>query len=196
MATIPPEIWGAISVGFAVVSFAPYLWATLRGTNKPHLFTWIIWTLLTAIAFALQYLEGAGSGSWSGAVSTLFSVAILVAAIRHGEKHITRSDWVVFLLALMAIPIWLITQNAAWAAVWVTAIDGAGYIPTMRKSWIKPYEEMTTTHALSMIKHVCVLLAVQNVHFATVFYSWGMIVMNGLLVLMIWVRRAMLYRAS
>lgn len=189
MITIPPEIWGIISVALAVISLAPYVWATLRGTNKPHLFTWIIWTLLTAIAFALQYTEGAGAGAWSGGVSTIFCALILFASIKYGEKNITRGDWVVFLAAIAAIPIWLLTENAALAAVWVTGIDALGYIPTMRKSWLKPYEEMATTHGVSMVKHICVLLAVQNIHFATVFYSWGMVVMNGLLLLLILARR-------
>ena len=107
--SISPQLWGAISVVLACVALIPYLWATMRGGNKPHIFTWIIWTLLTGIAFAIQFLEGAGSGAWSGAVSTVFCVAILLAALRRGEKNITRSDWMVFAAAVAAIPIWLIT---------------------------------------------------------------------------------------
>ena len=196
MIHIPPEVWGFISVALAVCALTPYLWSAIKGRNKPHIFTWIIWTILTGVAFALQYTEGAGSGAWSGFVSTIFCVAILVASIKYGEKHITRSDWVVFIAALAAVPIWLLTKNAALAAVWVTVIDAAGYIPTMRKSWVKPYEEMVMTHFLSLVKHLCVLLAVENVLFATVFYSWGMVTMNGLLVLLILVRRIRLRNKS
>jgi hypothetical protein len=196
MFSIPPEIWGIISIVLAVVSLAPYLWSTIKGKTKPHIFTWIIWTLLTAIAFLLQYTEGAGAGAWSGLVSTLFCIAVLIASIKYGEKHITRSDWIVFLAALAAIPIWLLTKNAALAAVWVTAIDAAGFIPTMRKSWIKPYEEMVTTHGLSLFKHITVLFAVQDVHFATIFYSWGMLVMNGVLVALILIRRRIISNNS
>lgn len=189
MFAIAPEIWGLLSVALAAFSLIPYFIATLRGTNKPHIFTWIIWSLLTGIAFTLQYLEGAGSGAWSGFFSTIFCVAILIAAWRGGEKNITRSDWVIFIAALAAIPIWLITKNPALAAVWVTVIDAAGYIPTMRKSWNKPYEEMATTHGISALKHVFVLLAVQSVSFTTTVYSWGMVVMNSLLLLLIVGRR-------
>lgn len=186
---IPQEVWGLFSVILACVSFVPYFVATLKGTNKPHLFSWVIWTLLTAIAFFIQFIEGAGSGAWSGGVSTLFCIAILIAAIRHGEKHIARSDWVAFISALLAIPIWLLTKNPLYAAIWVTLIDSIGYIPTFRKSWGKPYEEMTLTHAVAAFKHVCVLLAVQNVTPITTIYSIGMVVMNSSLVLSIWYRR-------
>ncbi len=194
--SIPPEIWGAVSVVLALVSLAPYLWTTIRGTNKPHIFTWIIWALLTAIAFAIQFLEGAGAGAWSGAVSTIFCIAILVAALRNGEKHITRSDWVVFIAALAAIPIWLLTQNPLLAAVWVTGIDALGYIPTIRKSWLKPYEELLMTHIVSTFKHVAVLLAVEAVSPTTTIYSVGMVVMNSLLVLSILLRRWQMNRTT
>ena len=189
MISISTTIWGIVSVILAVVALGPYLWATLKGTNKPHIFTWIIWTLLTAIAFFIQYLEGAGSGAWSGAASTVFCILILIASIKNGEKNIKKIDWVVFLAALAAIPIWLITQNPLWAAIWVTGIDSLGYIPTIRKSWLKPYEEMVTTHLISAFKHVAVLLAVEAVSPTTTIYSIGMVVMNGLLVSVIVLKR-------
>lgn len=193
---ITPQIWGLISVVLACVSLAPYLWMTIKGTNKPHLFTWIIWTLLSGIAFTIQVLEGAGAGAWSGGASTFLSVLILLAAIRHGEKQITRSDWVVFLAALGAIPIWLATQNPLYAAIWVTGIDALGYIPTFRKSWNKPHEEMTWTHTVAGIKHLCVLMAVQNVSITTTVYSFGMLAMNAVLVASILYRRWGLRRSQ
>ena len=193
---ISPEIWGGLSVGLALFSLGPYFWSTLKGTNKPHIFTWIIWTLLTGIAFLIQYLEGAGSGAWSGGISTILCLAILIASIRHGEKRITRTDWVVFLAALAAIPIWLMTQNPVAAAIWVTAIDSAGYIPTLRKVWGKPYEEMASTHAIAAAKHLFVLLAVQNYVPATIIYSIGMVVMNSVLVTTILVRRYLSVRVT
>ena len=193
---LSPEIWGGLSVALALFSLGPYFWATLKGTNKPHIFTWVIWTLLTAIAFLIQYLEGAGSGAWTGGVSTFLCLAILIVALRFGEKHITKSDWIVFLAALAAIPIWLITENPIAAAIWVTAIDSAGYIPTLRKVWAKPYEEMASTHAIAALKHVFVLLAVQNYVPATIIYSLGMVVMNSILVLTILFRRRLLKPAA
>jgi len=194
--TLSPEIWGGLSVALALFSLGPYLWATLKGTNKPHIFTWVIWTLLTAIAFLIQYLEGAGSGAWSGGVSTILCLSILLASIRHGEKHITRSDWIVFLASLAAIPMWLVTQNPVTAAVWVTLIDSAGYIPTLRKVWNKPYEEMATTHGIAACKHVFVLLAVQNYVPATIIYSVGMVIMNTVLVSTIIFRRRLFTREA
>lgn len=189
MFTIPPEIWGIISIVLALVSLVPYVWVTLKGTNKPHLFSWIIWTLLTGIAFALQYSEGAGAGAWSGFVTTILSLIITILAIKYGEKNITRSDWVVFIAALAAIPLWLMTDNALLAVIWVSVIDSIGFIPTFRKSWHKPYEEMLFHSIVATIKYITILLALEIVSPSTLIYTVSMLVMNGLLVAMLIYRR-------
>lgn len=189
MFTIAPEIWGFISIVLALVSLVPYIWVTIRGTNKPHLFTWIIWTLLTGIAFALQYTEGAGAGAWSGFVTTILCLIITILAVKYGEKNITRSDWIVFIAALAAIPLWLMTDNALLAVIWVSVIDSIGFIPTFRKSWHKPYEEMLLHPIIAGIKHITVLLALETVGPSTTVYSTSMVVMNGLMVAMLIFRR-------
>jgi hypothetical protein len=114
------------------------------------------------------------------------------ASFRNGEKEITRSDWLTFLAALAAIPLWLLTRSPAAAAVWVTLIDGLGYYPTCRKSWRRPHEEFAFTHIIANVKHACSLLAIRHYSIATAFYPAGLTVMNTLLVALIyWRRRAL-----
>ena len=189
MFSISPEIWGIVSIILALVSLVPYIWVTIKGNNKPHLFTWIIWTLLTGIAFALQYTEGAGAGAWSGFITTILCLIITILAIKYGEKNITRSDWIVFIAALVALPIWLMTDNALLAVIWVSVIDSIGFIPTFRKSWIKPYEEMLLHPIIAGIKHITILLALETISPSTVVYSTSMVVMNCLMVAMLIFRR-------
>lgn len=189
MGTIPPEIWGGISIALALISLGPYIWVTVKGSNKPHLFTWIIWTLLTGIMFALQYTEGAGAGAWSGFITTILCLVITILAIKFGEKQITRSDWVVFVSALAAIPIWLMTKDALWAVIWVSVIDCIGFLPTFRKSWHKPYEEMVFHPLVAGVKHIAILLALEVVGPSTLIYSSSMVAMNFLLVIMLLGRR-------
>ena len=192
MMSISPSLWGIISVAFAAISLVPYFIATLKGTNKPHVFTWVIWTLLTAMAFAVQFREGAGAGAWATGFSAVCCVFILLASLRFGEKNITRSDWVTFIAALAAIPIWVVTKNPALAAIWVTLIDGLGFYPPCRKSWHKPFEEMWQSHALSCVKHVFSLLALSAVSIATAFYPAALVVFNLILIAIILVRRRVL----
>ena len=157
-------MWGVVSVAFAAVSLVPYFISTLRGRTKPHVFTWVIWTLLTAMAFMVQFKSGAGPGAWATAFSAVSCIFILLASFRYGEKIITRSDWATFLAAL-------------------------GYYPTCRKSWHKPFEEMWQSHGLSAIKHILSLLALSTWSIATAFYPAGLVLMNLILISIILVRR-------
>ena len=189
MLLIPSYIWGLLSSSIALVSLVPYIRATLKGTNKPHVFTWIIWTILTAIAFAVQMTGGAGPGAWATGLTCALCVLILLASIKHGEKTITRLDWFCFILALLGLPLWLVTDSPALAAIWVSLIDGLAYGPTMRKSWHKPHEEMVFTHLIANLKHVFSLLGMGTYSIATSFYPISLLVFNTILVALIVYRR-------
>src|SRR5688572_2828651 len=138
-----PAIWGSVSVFFSLVSGIIYLAAVLYGPIRPHIFTWVIWTLLTAITFVIQYLEGAGAGSWATGVTCVLCIVTTVSCYWKGEKNITRFDWIVFGLGLATIPLWIVTKNPTLSIILVTLIDVAAYLPTIRKAWWKPYEEAT-----------------------------------------------------
>lgn len=193
---IPAALWGLTGAILALISLVPYVVATLRGTNKPHIFTWIIWAILTGVAFAVQVVEGAGPGAWSTGITSALCFLISVIAIRHGEKHITRMDWACFILALAALPIWLATDNPAAAVVWVTLIDALAYIPTLRKVWHKPHEEMLFTPVIANVKHVFSLLGMVNYSIATCFYPVSLLLFNGTLALTILLRRRIIARAA
>ena len=70
-----------------VAAHIPYLLTTLKGTNKPHIFTWVIWSLLTFIAFAAQVAGGAGPGAWVTGATGIICVIITAAALRTGRAR-------------------------------------------------------------------------------------------------------------
>ena len=184
------EIYGSLSVVLAIASYAPYFVATLKGTNKPHVFSWVLWSLLTWIAFAIQVLSGAGPGAWASGVTAFCCIVIALASFRHGEKKITASDWVAFVAGLLTIPLWFATKDPTASALLVTAIDLFGFYPTFRKSWHKPREEMVTTHALSLVKHFFAIAALSVVSIPTAFYPAALFAANVLLVSEIVYRRS------
>ena len=108
---IPPELWGVFSITLAVIAYVPYIRSIFEGKTRPHVFTWVIWMLLTIIAFSIQMTQGAGAGAWATGVTGVLCVVIFLASLRHGETHITRSDWLTFIAALLAIPIWLAASS-------------------------------------------------------------------------------------
>ncbi len=183
------ETFGLISVALAAWSFLVYLRSILRGETRPHLFTWILWALLTWIAFIIQVYAGAGPGSWATGVAAMLTTIILLYAISYGDRDYKRSDWIAFCVGLCAIPLWLITKDPTASAILVTAIDAFAFYPTIRKSWAKPREESISGHSISMLKHGFSVAAIQSHSIATALYPVVLLLMNVILVSVIYVGR-------
>lgn len=183
------ELIGFIATIIAIYAYWPYLLGILKGRTKPHIFSWILWGFLMGVACAAQISEGAGPGAWVTGYFSVSSLAIALLAIRKGERHIMRSDWATFVLALAAIPLWLATDDPLGAVILVSGIDILAFVPTIRKSWRKPDEEVAQTYVLCVASLGLSILALESANLVTVLYPAVLVIMNGLLSLIILVRR-------
>lgn len=191
-----PANWREILAMFVIVIFcvnsSVYIRAIWRKEIKAHVFSWIIWATIGGIAGAAQLAGGGGVGAWP----TLFAaflcfVIALMALFYHGEKKVTRSDKISFSAALMAIPIWLMTDNPLWAALIVTMINGvAAYYPTFRKSWYEPFQENFFLFFTGGIACVLSAVALESYSSTTLLYPVAMIFMNlATSIMLVWRRR-------
>jgi hypothetical protein len=188
-------IFGWITIFLGIVGYIPYILSLYRKQTKPHVFSWFLWGLLTGIAFYAQLSAGAGPGAWVTGLTAVICLGIAGYAVFHGEKHITRSDWMTFIAGLCAIPVWIFTADPLWAIVWVTIIDALGFYPTFRKSYYKPFEEEPLTYALCALKFFVAIFALENFNLTTALYQFSLVVMNGLFVAMVLYRRKALGKA-
>jgi hypothetical protein len=187
---ITKDLLGYLSVFFTLLSGVPYIFSVLKGRTKPHVFTWIIWALLSAIAAAAQYTGNAGPGAWATECSATVSLVIAVLSFSHGERDITLTDWVAFAGGLTAILLWYLTSNPLMGSLLATASDASGYYPTFRKSYKKPKEEMILSYVASNMKHVASICAMTIYSATTLAYPVIIFGMNcGLIFLLIWRRR-------
>jgi hypothetical protein len=183
------EIIGGISVVVAMAGQGSYLWLVLRRAVKPHIFSWIIWGLLGFIGAAAQYAANAGPGSWSVAISSIVCIFIAVAGFYHGERSITRGDWICFILLLSAIPVWLLTKNPMWAAVIVSAIDAGAFYPTFRKAWRRPHDEGISAFGTYAFQMVIAFAALESYTITTTAYPVTLFVMNAAMAALLLYRR-------
>lgn len=182
-------IFGAIATVLTFAAHIPYIVTILRGTNKPHMFTWIIWTLLTFIILAAQIVGGAGPGAWSTAAVLLPCLVITALSFKQGEKNITRSDWAMFIAGLLAIPAWALTDDPLWAVIIVVGIDALAFGPTFRKSWHKPFEENSAMYGVNIIRHSFSIAAIASYTMVTALYPVMLLFMNTAMWVMLMVRR-------
>lgn len=194
--TLDKDFIGYLSLALTIAAYAPYIYSTLKGHTKPHIFSWVLWGTLMLIASAGQHAGHAGPGAWATALSGIFSVIIALLALRQGDKDITNKDIAVFIIALMGIPLWYVTQNPLSAILLMTVIDALCYIPTLRKSFHKPKEEMALHYIISNTKLIVSIAAMSVYSLTTVIYPAMIIVMNTALIALIFARRLQLAKLA
>ncbi len=173
------KFWLAIiSVGLTLYAYIPYLKGIFEGKTKPHLFTWIIWSIVTFIAVFIQIVEGGGMGSWPIILATLICFLITGLSFKYGSKDIKPVDYVFLVASLSAIPLWVLTDNPEYAAVLVTTIQIVAAFPTIRKSWNYPEQEVMLTYGVNIVRYVLSIFALATFSVSTMVYPLGILLMN------------------
>lgn len=176
------ELLGLLAVALTIFSLLPYIVDILKKKTKPHLYTWVVWTPLTFMAFFGQVLGDAGPGAWTTGVTAMLCLVILALAIPYGTKNVTKSDNWSLVGVFIAGILWLILKNPVASIVLVTLIDVLAFIPTIRKSFKDPHEETLITHELSGAKHFISLFALDRISILTALYPAAVFLANIILV--------------
>ncbi len=183
------DFLGLAATIVAFVSFIPYFRDIFARRTNPHAFTWLIWGVLTVIAFLGQLSDHAGPGAWVTGFTALVCLAIAGIAATSGQRTIARIDWIALAGAAIALAIWFLTRGPLLSVILITVIDNIGFIPTLRKSYTHPYEETISTFGLGGLKWVLGLLALERVSVITVLFPLAIVVQSWLFVVMLIIRR-------
>jgi hypothetical protein len=153
------------------VAFVPYIRAVLTGATKPHMFSWVIWSITTSVVFLAQVKAEGGAGAWPLGVSGGLAVWVAVLAfLKRGDLTITKTDWLFFVSALSSLPLWYLTSNPLAAVVILTTVDVLGFGPTVRKIYHLPHSESLVFYSLSTLRDCLVILALENYSPTTVLF--------------------------
>jgi len=185
-------ILGTIAILIALAGYVPYFRDIFAGKTKPHAFSWLVWALLTGIAFFGQIFDRGGAGAWVTGFTAIVSFVIFFLALQRGEKNITLSDKWSLGGAGVALVLWYFTNSPLGSVILITIIDALGFYPTFRKSYHKPHEETMLTFFLSGLKFVIAILALQHYSVVTYLYPASLVLMNFIFVGLLIVRRRQL----
>ncbi len=172
------------------LGYIPYLRDIVKGKTKPHIYSWFLWCFVTLIAFALQYTAGAGSGSFVTLAAALMCIAVITMGFVHKSTiKIVFIDSVFLVLALGAVGLWLIAKQPILSTILVTLIDVFGFLPTIRKSWNKPFTETLSFYFLNTLRFLLAIFSLQQYSVVTALYPISWMLINFVFAWMLIVRR-------
>lgn len=178
-----------IAVILTIVGYTPYILNTLKQKTKPHAFSWLIFSLITAIAFVAQVSKGGGVGSWLVGFSALVCFVIFVLALINGNRRFDKVDWILLVGALFSIALWIFTSEPLLSVILVSFIEVIAFIPALRKGYLKPYEETLFTYAINAIRFTFGIIALSIFSITTVLFPVTVVVVNLVFIFILMYRR-------
>ena len=99
-------------------------------------------------------------------------------------------------MSLAALLPWYLTGDPLWTVIWIAIINTIAYYPTIRKSWLKPYEENLWPYAGDAIKFAMASFALDHYSATTMITPISIVLGNGFFIgINIW-RRSVLARTT
>ena len=183
------EIIGGIAVVLTFLAYIPYYRDILKGKTHPHIYSWVLWCLLTILIVALQIKGGAGAATWVTASAGLLCIGVIVLGLRKGQRDIAVSDAITAALSLIAMGLWLIIDRPLAAIILAVTADLLAFYPTVRKSWHKPHTETLSLYVTNTLRFALALAAVENYTLLAMLWPAAWVVANGAFSLLLVSRR-------
>lgn len=184
------QLFGVVAGVLSVAAFTPYFYGILyKGTVRPHVYSWVIWTLVQGTTVWIMYESGAGWGIAGLGTGAVLCVAISVLSLRYGTKDITRLDTLCLILALVALSLYALVKTPYLSLTLTIGVDLIGFVPTWRKAWHDPNSESALTWGTFAFSNIFSLLALSSFDILTATYPILLLCTETSLALVVALRR-------
>lgn len=180
---------GIIAAIIGIGCFIPYVRDTFLRKTKPHIYTWLIWTILQVTGVIAMYNNNAGIGALALAIGALLCAFTFLLCFKYGSKNITLFDTFCLIGALAATLIYFFLHNPLFSIILVSVIDFTGFLPTLRKAYHKPYSETLAMYVFFAVSSLFSVLALSSYSAITLIYPLTLTTANFVGSAMIWWRR-------
>lgn len=168
-----------------VLSFCSiYLWSVLKWETKPHMYTVLLYVIITGVIFYSQLVSGAGYWSVYVGITCLFWCLIFILSHWYGTEDIIFADKICLVVALISIPIWYLTWSPVYSVILLMIVDVFSSAPTVRKTINDPYSENLQAFMVEFVWISFSILALTQINFVS---SWYLIYILMFDLLMIYI---------
>lgn len=189
----PETLWlyGVIAACLGTMAFLPYLRDTLAGRTQPQRASWLIWAVLSFVALASQFWEGATTSLWFAAAKVSGTVLICIIAIWKGTGgYWDRRDSWVLALAGLGLVLWAMTETAVYALAISITISFLGGTITIAKAFADPDSETISMWLVSFVAACFAIAAVGGFDPVLMAYPAYLFVLNAAILLAMLAGRA------
>lgn len=170
-----------------------HIYKAFSTKTTPHLYSWCIWTLDGLIIFALQITHGAGAGAFVALSATLLSITVVILTLRNKHKQdITKTDTLYATTALIALGLWIFAKQPLLSGILIIMVDVLGFLPTVRKSWNKPFSENPSFYAINVIRFAFTYASLREYSLITTLYPGVWFFGNIFFTILLVTRKSML----
>lgn len=175
-----------------IFSFIDYAKDIYKKEIIPDRATWLIWTILQAIAVTAGLSDGGGYGLLDPLVSSVFCFMIFVLSLRYEKRKIPVFDVYCLLASVTILILYVLTRNALLSVILVSIIDAIGFLPTIKKGWSKPQTEVYFPYMMFAAGYILDLFALEHYSLTTSLYIVESIVANAVFLSLLFTRRYIL----
>jgi hypothetical protein len=173
------------------IGCSAYVINTVRGKTKPNRVSWLIWAMAPLIATVAELVQGTTWAALPVFMSGFVPLVIFVVSLFNKKAYwkLGRLDYICGATAIIAIILWLITDEPNIAIIFTIIADGLAVIPTLIKGWKHPETETGLTFLLGGFSATTGLIAAGSLAFAEVAFPIYLLVVDILLAGSIYVGR-------
>lgn len=154
-------VFGVLSGVLGTLAFVPYIFDSATGRSFPQRASWLIWSVLGAIAFFSQVYEGGGASLWFAGAQVSGTVIVLLVSVWAGTgTYLREQDKVILIVAAFGVGAWITTENAAYALGISIAIGVLAGSVTVAKAYRAHQTETMSTWVISFVASIFAILSV------------------------------------
>lgn len=159
-----------ISCVISILASVPYQLDVVRGKSKPRLASWLIWGILAALAGTAALADHQIPAGVFALSNCGEDFLVVLLGLKLGDRKFERLDIFGFMAAIIGIWILLILRLPTATVLVVIATDIFGTLPTIKHSWLKPYNETLYTFLMFVVADWLILLVANFSIFTS--YAW------------------------
>ncbi|MCX6702595.1 MAG: hypothetical protein NTW60_01895 [Candidatus Wolfebacteria bacterium] len=163
-----------------IISIIPYVKDIFKGTTRPNIVSYFLWTVIQVIAIFAQFSAGASWSLFILIASTFNTSLIFILCLAgYGYKEYGLTDKICFVLAIITIIVWQITKQPLIVLALAIFADFLASVPTILKAYRDPKSEMVLSWFMTVVSATIAGFSTTKIDFANLIYPVYAFLTNG-----------------